>query len=104
MLAGSYMALVPVMFTTVTAASANAYTVGPVIGVLALAALAFPRARWIEWTQLLAAAWLFLAPWAPGFSGVSGAALERLGHRSAGGGARGDADLPVGIRHRPAGR
>ena len=73
-LAGVYLTFVPIMYATVTGASVNAYIMGPVIGLLGLAALAYPRARSLEWTQLLAAAWLFLAPWLLSFTGTAGAA------------------------------
>ena len=74
LLAGIDLLLVPLMFTTVFDASANAFTLGPVIAVIALFALAYPRARSVEWTQLLAGAVLFIAPWDLGFSAVTAAA------------------------------
>ncbi len=69
--AGVYMVLVPVFYATVYAASANAFIMGSVIGVIALLALAYPRIRSIEWLQLLAGIWLFIGPWALGFDNVT---------------------------------
>ena len=71
--AGIYMILVPAMFTSVSAASANAYTTGAVVLVVALLALAYPRTAGIEWVQLIVGAWLFIAPWSLGFAAVSAA-------------------------------
>lgn len=74
LVAGIYMAFVPVLYTTVHSASVNAYIMGPVIAVIALAALAYPRLQSIEYTQLLAGGWLFIAPWVLGFTSTSAAA------------------------------
>lgn len=71
LVAGVYMALVPILYATVYAASANAFIMGPVIAVIALAALAFPRIRTIEWLQLLAGIWLFIGPWTLGFTATT---------------------------------
>jgi len=74
LVAGIYMVLVPVLYATVHDASVNAYITGPVIAVIALTALAYPRLKSAEWTQLLAGAWLFIAPWALSFTSTSAAA------------------------------
>lgn len=74
LVAGIYVALVPVMYATVTGASINAWVTGPVIVVIALVALAAPRLRSVEWLQLVAGAWLFIAPWAVSFTATTAAA------------------------------
>ena len=71
--AGVYLSFAAMIGATVTAASANAYTMGPVIVVLALLALAFPKVMTIEWLKLLAGVWVFIAPWVLGFSHVTAA-------------------------------
>ena len=76
-LAGVYMVLVPVFYATVYAASANAFIMGTAVALIALAALAYPRVRSIEWLQLLAGVWLFIAPWALGFQSVTQAAWNQ---------------------------
>jgi hypothetical protein len=59
-------------FTTLNAAARNAWVIGIVIAVLAIAALtAF--AVWEEWVNLVLGLWLIISPWVLGFSIAAGA-------------------------------
>ncbi|HZT27927.1 MAG TPA: SPW repeat protein [Pseudolabrys sp.] len=59
--------------TAAAVASWNAWVLGVVIGVFAIAALI--RARpWEEWINLIAGVWVFISPWVLGFSVTHGVA------------------------------
>ena len=76
LVAAVYLLLVPSMFSTTSSgvASWDTWIVGIVVGLVALWALGVPRSRSAEWTQVVAGAWLFVAPWALGFTGIAAAA------------------------------
>jgi hypothetical protein len=64
-------------YTAKVAASWNAWILGIMIGLLALAAImAFER--WEEWINLSLGIWVILAPWALGFSAVTAAMWTHL--------------------------
>lgn len=54
-------------------ATDNAVLFGILIGLAAIAAMVNLRA-WEEWINVVFGAWLFISPWALGFSGVAAAA------------------------------
>ena len=56
-------------------ASWNAWVLGILIVLLAIAALSGTR-LWQEWLQLLLGVWLFIAPWVLGFSAAPAAAWD----------------------------
>jgi SPW repeat len=53
----------------------NAWILGIVVFLVACSAIARLRA-WQEWLNLLLGIWIFIAPWALGFAGLSGAAWD----------------------------
>jgi hypothetical protein len=56
-------------------ASWNAWLFGIVIGVIAAVAIARLQ-KWEEWVNAILGVWLFVAPWALGFSGLSNATWD----------------------------
>lgn len=62
---GAYVFVTPWVFefTTANDAAWTAWIIGGVIALLGVVALAAPRFRITEWTQVLAGAALFAAPW-----------------------------------------
>lgn len=54
-------------------ATDNAVLLGILIGLAAIAAMVHVRA-WKEWINVILGAWLFISPWALGFSGMAAAA------------------------------
>jgi hypothetical protein len=71
-LGGAYVFGTPWLFdfTATNDAAWTAWVLGGVIAVLGLAALTVPRFEITEWTQVLAGALLFAAPWVFGYDNV----------------------------------
>ncbi|WP_309083029.1 SPW repeat protein [Chelativorans sp.] len=78
-IAGLCLALSPWMvgFTGTAAAAWNAWVIGAIIAILAIWALA-AFDPWQEWLSLVAGIWAIAAPWALGFSDLSGAAMTHV--------------------------
>src|SRR5262245_47134573 len=60
-----------------SSASTNAWIFGVIVIILSIAALA-KALPWEEWLNLLAGLWLFISPWALGYSGTSTALWNAL--------------------------
>jgi hypothetical protein len=73
---GAYVFATPWIFDFAATSDAawTAWIVGGVIALLGLVALAVPRFQITEWTQILAGAALFVAPWVFGFEALREAA------------------------------
>lgn len=75
LLAGVWTFLTPWMFGfSGEAAAPNAWTLGVIMALVALWALAQPAQMAAPILGLVAGVWLFISPWAIGFTGVEGAA------------------------------
>lgn len=74
--AGVWLFISPwiVGFTGHAGASWNAWIFGLVVAALALWALTAPGSRSVQWLLVIAAAWVFVAPWLLGFATVAGGA------------------------------
>ena len=73
LIAGIWLFVAPWALTTTsdTNSSGNAWTIGILVAVTALWALARPQDEAPGWLQVLFGAWLFAAPWALSFSGLT---------------------------------
>jgi hypothetical protein len=78
-LAGLFLLFSPWMlgFTDTANASWNAWIVGAVIAIIALSSL-IALYEWEEWVNLVLGAWAIIAPWALGFSALSGAVAAHI--------------------------
>ena len=63
-----------IVVPTTLVASINAWIVGAVIFIVAMAAMRAPRPDDVKWLNVILGAWVFVAPWVLGFAGVLGAA------------------------------
>lgn len=71
---GALLALAPLVFTTTDTAMWTMVVLGVLIAVDGLASLAMPGMVYGEWGQLVLGALAFIAPWAMGFTELTGAA------------------------------
>jgi hypothetical protein len=72
-IAGIWIFATPWMFgyTSETTASWNAWTLGVLIAVAGLWALAVPESHGAEWSLLVLGVWVFVAPWILGVAGTA---------------------------------